>query len=141
MAAQTFDERLVTDAEAEDESVVIGGVQRLGRGRRCHGVAAPDVGDTSGDHEGVRTCEQETGVGEGFASPRFGNPHRRKAGPFNPFGQGASLLGAREVGGRGPDADRAAEAGQVLGEGVGLTCHGVEPMEKCFRRKGSRMEV
>ena len=76
VTAQSLHEWLVAHAQAQYESVVVGGIQCSRRVRGAHGVAGPDVGDTRGDGNSRCRREQQARARERLAAPGFGQPHR-----------------------------------------------------------------
>ena len=78
-----LDHRRVTDAEAEDETIVIEAGQRAQPASRGERVACIDIRNGAADDEPLRIRQHEARDGEGFISERFRVPERRIAKVFN----------------------------------------------------------
>src|SRR6516165_3199279 len=77
MTTQPLDHGRVTDAEAEDETIIIEAGQGAQAAPGGESVAGVDTRDGTADDHAVRVRQHEAGDGEGFISERFRVPERR----------------------------------------------------------------
>ena len=107
VASHLFDAWLVADSDAEQEAVRVRFRERLLRRRHGHSVAGVDVGDPSRHDNPAGSGQQQTGVAEGLAPQRLGEPDGRVAQPLQLADGLLRLRGGLVVEGAGPDADAA----------------------------------
>ena len=118
VTTHTFDEWLMTDTEAENESIVIGRVQGPRSVSRVNRITGPDVGDAGGDSDRGAAAQEQRRVGEGFATPGLGDPESRIPEGFELAGDLGAGTGREGFVGGGPNTHRPVKSR----EGVGKAC-------------------